>query len=912
MLFIPSYTFGASDCANVCPCAPSDAPNACDANGWCMDHSAITRDALEIKDNVLKATFTVTYRTPDCSFQGNATPYDSDDVNFYLTAKPQANQLGTYKKNRNLDGTPIEPAPYETYLGLNVVLKGPIKLVYNRSKSSIEQKVFTTPPEGISLADAKPTPAGSAQYVDLVLRLGGFATARGEFVVSLPPSQPKCAPGQTRVEVVDESGFQERSEKPMRPGLTSGLEGGIQYIQAVTGGITPKPAYPIVEFFGLSSAQFELIRWTPPGESKPANLTYDTPINVAAGGIRFPHNGCFGNEYVTISPKSFVEKPEWDQSKNGILSASATLKESNVAIAPWTSYNEHSYTIKLPLKINGITNTDTILVALKTFKPDPDPDPDPLPTPPPADPPDCGFKLHLEGGVIDNIGEYYGKSDACYQAGTPNIRVKPDNFDSVPADRRGMTPGSFVGIPSAKWNDALTVFTFTMPNRDFSICMVTQPGKRYTEAFDKLCPTTNSKDENYPSEDVLMINVSVDSCSFPPRPLPGQSDEGRRGAFLCGMVWDDGLSSDPQPHPIWVNRDPDLYRDKLADFNYGGSVYGDCSWFTFEQFFVATGAGPYEYDFKWTNTEWVFNDWGWFWIEKGEWKKDELPRPDDFQVSGSLWCHDGSYSGYAALRPYTDWLNTLAAKAPSVQTVNNTSVKKAATNYASASGLASQGSTLFYSGTPVEPEIPALMASASMQSKTLKSSSMKAASSNGCRKITVYFDSDITWVDSSSDLKVHMPPLNSLTEPKLFFALNSFAWQAEQSQSFSNNTLSACINDAGYYQVFAKPTVTQQSSPQNLTLGEIYVYPNPVKSGDATLHIEIQGMGSLTVDVYDVSGDVVYTPPTIPPSTTVNGKPTYEIPLPTKKFSPGIYNGIVHAENNGKKYSKNFKFTVIK
>jgi hypothetical protein len=126
--------------------------------------------------------------------------------------------------------------------------------------------------------------------------------------------------------------------------------------------------------------------------------------------------------------------------------------------------------------------------------------------------------------------------------------------------------------------------------------------------------------------------------------------------------------------------------------------------------------------------------------------------------------------------------------------------------------------------------------------------------------------------------------------------------------AYANNTLTSTVYHYGFYQVYSP------IAGLPFAFGEVYVFPNPSKSGDIpTLHVEVGAADKVTVRIYDISGDLVYQGRVDENQLLVNGKPSYEHAMNSSKFKSGVYNGVVTAEKAGKDIiRKKFRFSVVK
>ncbi|HBB68187.1 MAG: hypothetical protein A2X28_11265 [Elusimicrobia bacterium GWA2_56_46] len=112
----------------------------------------------------------------------------------------------------------------------------------------------------------------------------------------------------------------------------------------------------------------------------------------------------------------------------------------------------------------------------------------------------------------------------------------------------------------------------------------------------------------------------------------------------------------------------------------------------------------------------------------------------------------------------------------------------------------------------------------------------------------------------------------------------------------------------------AKP-IALSASPA-FGLGEIYVYPNPAKSGAVpTFHIESGVADSVRIVIYSVSGRQVheYTITDQPQTMTTNSKTVEAYKYAwSGHIASGVYYYVIEAKKSGQKLKKSGKFAVIR
>lgn len=117
---------------------------------------------------------------------------------------------------------------------------------------------------------------------------------------------------------------------------------------------------------------------------------------------------------------------------------------------------------------------------------------------------------------------------------------------------------------------------------------------------------------------------------------------------------------------------------------------------------------------------------------------------------------------------------------------------------------------------------------------------------------------------------------------------------------------------------FAPSTVKVQAPVVNseFKLGEVYVYPNPAKSGQIpTFHVEAGLADTVKITVYTVSGDIAH-------NYTITGQPgtvndgnglDYAYEYAWRGHIPsGVYYFIAEAQKAGKKLRKTGRFAVVR
>ncbi|MCD6574379.1 T9SS type A sorting domain-containing protein, partial [Candidatus Aerophobetes bacterium] len=113
-------------------------------------------------------------------------------------------------------------------------------------------------------------------------------------------------------------------------------------------------------------------------------------------------------------------------------------------------------------------------------------------------------------------------------------------------------------------------------------------------------------------------------------------------------------------------------------------------------------------------------------------------------------------------------------------------------------------------------------------------------------------------------------------------------------------------------------TTKSLSSPKNLTLTEVYSYPNPANN-TANIRFKLGKEANITIKIYTISGELVKTlvENKFYSSGTFDGENNPELSwdLTNGKGSPvakGIYIFLVEAKNSAKGLVKIFKTAVIK
>ncbi|MFN0118247.1 MAG: hypothetical protein ACKVQC_08175 [Elusimicrobiota bacterium] len=156
---------------------------------------------------------------------------------------------------------------------------------------------------------------------------------------------------------------------------------------------------------------------------------------------------------------------------------------------------------------------------------------------------------------------------------------------------------------------------------------------------------------------------------------------------------------------------------------------------------------------------------------------------------------------------------------------------------------------------------------------------------------------------------IQLPTLGSnLGTPAVYILRARNKWEKVQQQRIEDGTIIFNPPQFGYYQVYAaiiKPRID---------FGDIYVYPNPTKSGQTpTLHIEVNVKpAEMSFRIYDIAGDLAYESKVETISQFTNGKLTYEIPLDPKLFKSATYLGSISSKIDGKEFRGSFRFTIIK
>ncbi len=198
-----------------------------------------------------------------------------------------------------------------------------------------------------------------------------------------------------------------------------------------------------------------------------------------------------------------------------------------------------------------------------------------------------------------------------------------------------------------------------------------------------------------------------------------------------------------------------------------------------------------------------------------------------------------------------------------------------------------------------------------------------SAQTSSCLLLNFVFDGSWQMI-SSTGTGYQIQLAQSVSYPVLYYLQGETKWTRVNGQSLDNKILSACVSSAGFYQVFdsesgsAVPPATVSPAPASptsaLTLGAVYVFPNPSKAGNVpTLHVECEPADKISFRLYDVSGTLVYEGRIEEAPSLIGGKNVYEHVLPAKKFRSGTYHGVVTAEKSGHDpLRKKFSFAVVK
>lgn len=167
------------------------------------------------------------------------------------------------------------------------------------------------------------------------------------------------------------------------------------------------------------------------------------------------------------------------------------------------------------------------------------------------------------------------------------------------------------------------------------------------------------------------------------------------------------------------------------------------------------------------------------------------------------------------------------------------------------------------------------------------------------RKIKKTGSKSLVKIPGSSDFK---------NLPLLYREITSDNWTPLSGQSFSQDTISACLPEYGAYQVYV-PILNQP-----YVFGEVYVFPNPAHLGQIPMvHIEVGMSDRVSMRIYDVAGDLVYETRITDMPQAVRGKSAYEHSLDIARFKSGVYVGVITAEKSGKEtLRKTFRFSILK
>ena len=96
------------------------------------------------------------------------------------------------------------------------------------------------------------------------------------------------------------------------------------------------------------------------------------------------------------------------------------------------------------------------------------------------------------------------------------------------------------------------------------------------------------------------------------------------------------------------------------------------------------------------------------------------------------------------------------------------------------------------------------------------------------------------------------------------------------------------------------------------TLGEVYVYPNPAKGGDAPIfHIECGLADSVDIKVYTVSGREAHEATLAAMPAIIDQRYAYEY-VWRGHIPSGVYLYFIEARKGGQKIKKTGKFAVIR
>ncbi len=179
--------------------------------------------------------------------------------------------------------------------------------------------------------------------------------------------------------------------------------------------------------------------------------------------------------------------------------------------------------------------------------------------------------------------------------------------------------------------------------------------------------------------------------------------------------------------------------------------------------------------------------------------------------------------------------------------------------------------------------------------------------SDVCQPVDLKFDGGASskFTRTAGRYQLHLPLLQAGMFPVVYrFNTTSKSWTPMPSQGEGT----VCLTEAGIYQVFA------QRAGGKSAFGEVYVYPNPTRSGQSgTLHIELPQMDKVTVRIYDVAGELVYSADDFTRPQVINGRSSYERPLESSHFKAGVYLGVVTAQKAGQDEIRHkFRFSVLR
>jgi hypothetical protein len=100
-------------------------------------------------------------------------------------------------------------------------------------------------------------------------------------------------------------------------------------------------------------------------------------------------------------------------------------------------------------------------------------------------------------------------------------------------------------------------------------------------------------------------------------------------------------------------------------------------------------------------------------------------------------------------------------------------------------------------------------------------------------------------------------------------------------------------------------------APAGPQFGEIFAYPNPVRAGKVTFHVETDADG-VSFRVYDLAGVLVHSAELAGGPANLNGRPTYEHSWDAAGLSSGAYLYVIQAGKAGQQSRALRKFAVVK